>query len=684
MDRSIASKALHNVGVGMGDTSVTGSSRPSFPGAPTDEAPLGELGHYQIQELVGSGSSGLLYRAIDSRVDRVVAIKVLRSELASHEESRKRFQREARALAGLNHEGVVKLFEFDDTAEFPPYLAMEYVWGLSIAQLLKQRKVIPVEESVALAIQIARALSKAHEAGLVHRDIKPSNILLDENSQPKVTDFGLALLDDGNASLTGEGALAGTPAYISPEQILTPHEVDGRADVYSLGVVLYQMLTGQLPFQGVARMMLLAVLHKDPPPLRQYNDEIPRDVETIVLKAMSKDPDKRYETADAMADDLQRWVDGKPIHARPVGRLERFSRWCKRNPGIAKLSATVAALLITLTIGSILASLNLSAARNETEAQRDRAVKLVESLIIEVDDQSWEKGGYYGSEAILEISLRGLREITDREDELGGLEYSVAKAHLLVARATIWTNFDAEQVNFHLKKAQRVLEKLGGEDSDQWPVIELCIELKGTETSYFSLQNKLTLAEKSLLEMLRIAKKTNQRWPDSFEARLALADVQLAIRTSPTALRELDTFVGASDVQRTLMELQQEYPGDEKVLGLLMQMHYSDAVMAENRKDYVRMIDDFGKFLEHYESLDAQGLATADQHQNATDVHFSLGKIFRKNRDRDTALKHLGKFMDLLSEQYPHEYSLSEVNAVERYIAEAKKQFDENQKRLAQ
>ena len=359
---------------------------------------------------------------------REVAIKVLRSELASQEQSRKRLTREARAVAGLNHPNVVTLFEFGDEPGFPPYLVMEFIEGETLGTKLRRQQTLPVRDAVQTVIAIARALASAHQQNLVHRDVKPSNVLLlAKDGTPKITDFGLALLDDEHSDLTREGSLAGTPAYISPEQIIDPHNVDGRADTYSLGVVLYQLLTGELPFHGVVRMTLLAVLHKEPQPPSQLNDAVPRDVETIILKAMAKDPAKRYQTSDAFADDLQRWLDNKPIEARPVSRLERFVRWCKRNHRVAALSAAVVILLTTVTVGSLIASINLSQARDEAakarlvaERQRDQAFSTLHRLVYEVNEKFEDESSIDQiQQAVLDISVQGLTDIASTADGAG-------------------------------------------------------------------------------------------------------------------------------------------------------------------------------------------------------------------------------------------------------------------------
>ena len=221
-----------------------------------------------------------------------------------------------------------------------------------------------------MVARVAEALQYAHGQGVVHRDVKPSNIMLGADRAPHVMDFGLARRDVGEATMTTEGQVLGTPAYMSPEQAKGESDsVDGRADVYSLGVILYQMLTGELPFRGNTRMLLHQVLNDDPRPPRKINDSIPRDLETVCLKAMGKETGERYQTAGELADELRRFLNNEPIQARPAGALERSWRWCRRNPVTSGLMAAIAVLLIGSSVGGHwLAYRERMAANNERAA----------------------------------------------------------------------------------------------------------------------------------------------------------------------------------------------------------------------------------------------------------------------------------------------------------------------------
>ena len=311
---------------------------------PTDKFTQRRLGKFELLEELGFGSFGHVFRARDTELGRIVAIKMLRAgRLASREEV-DRFIREARSAAQLQHPGLVALHETGQTDEGMFYLVEEFVEGETLAARM-QTGTLGVRPIAELIARVADALDHAHRHGVIHRDIKPSNIQLDSEGRPHVMDFGLAKREADETSMTLEGQFLGTPAYVSPEQARGDAQVDGRTDVYSLGVVLYELLTGERPFRGNRQMLVHQVLNDEPRPLRQLNDKIQRDLETICLKALSKSPARRYGSAQNLANDLRRFLSGEPILARPIGRGERLWRWCRHNP-------VAAGLLLAVSLGS--------------------------------------------------------------------------------------------------------------------------------------------------------------------------------------------------------------------------------------------------------------------------------------------------------------------------------------------
>jgi WD40 repeat protein/tetratricopeptide (TPR) repeat protein len=335
-----------------------GSSFRLDPGRTVTWSPDGlgrTVGRFVLEVALGSGAFGTVYRARDPGLDRAVAVKVPRPGTLDGPGVRERFLREARSSAQLRHPHIVTVHEVGEH-DGVPYLVSDLVEGVTLADRLTADRpgVRPAAELVA---DVADALQYAHAHGVTHRDVKPSNIMLDADGRPRVMDFGLAKRDAGEVTMTLEGQVLGTPAYMSPEQARGEgHTVDGRSDVYSLGVVLYQLLAGELPFRGNVRMQLHQVLHDEPRPPRKLNDRIPRDLETICLKAMAKEPARRYQSAGELAADLRRWLKGEPVQARPVGQAEKLWRWCRRNPRVARLTAAFMALLLLTAVGSTVAA----------------------------------------------------------------------------------------------------------------------------------------------------------------------------------------------------------------------------------------------------------------------------------------------------------------------------------------
>jgi serine/threonine protein kinase len=377
------------------------------------------LGRFEFEGEVGSGSYGTVFKARDPKLGRTVAIKMLRTNRLAGPEELERFLREARSFAQLNHPGIVTLYEIgQDEGQY--YLVEEFVEGVTLADRMA-KGALPWNESAEILARMCEALHLAHQKGVIHRDLKPANILLDGEGRPHLTDFGLAKFEGEEKPVTEAGQVLGTPAYMSPEQARgESHRVDARSDVYSFGVILYELLTQERPFQGNRRLLLLQVLEDEPRPPRTLSDKIPRDLETICLKAMSKNPASRYATAQALAQDLRRYLAGEPIEARPLTSLERVLSWTKRRPAAAALvSVSILATVMLVSLFSV-SYVQISneqrhtkdALERETRAKDDLWKALVQNARL-TSDALKEFNEYYTSEVVARLTDRTIQVTHD-------------------------------------------------------------------------------------------------------------------------------------------------------------------------------------------------------------------------------------------------------------------------------
>jgi len=335
------------------------------------------IGNFRLIVEVGRGAYGTVWRAHDIVLDRPVAVKLPRQRHTSAADQ-EQFFREARSVAQLNHPNIVAVHEVGREEE-QLFIVSDFVDGITLADKISADP-FSQRAAVQLCVTIAGALSHAHDNGIVHRDLKPANIMLTGKDEPRVMDFGLAKREAGEITMTMEGKVLGTPAYMPPEQARGEgFRVDGRGDIYSLGVILYELLTGELPFRGRTRMLLQQVINDEAPSPRKLNSSIPRDLETIALKCLQKDPAKRYQDAAALSADLECWLEDRPIQARPSTWMERSWRWCRRKPAVASLTVAVT---ISLLAGIVIASWFAFEANFERNVANDSREKLQKSVTV--------------------------------------------------------------------------------------------------------------------------------------------------------------------------------------------------------------------------------------------------------------------------------------------------------------
>jgi len=400
---------------------------------------------YRIKRILGAGGMGVVYEAQQDEPRRLVALKVMQATPIGGSSAFRVFRREAQALARLNHSCIAAIYDAGRTKTGLYYLAMEYVAGVSLTKYVAEHT-LGVTDRAEMIVRIARAVQYAHRRGVIHRDLKPSNILVSDSGAPKILDFGLARLTEQDGELNtltaDSGSIKGTLSYMSPEQASGDiRAIDVRTDVYSLGVILYQLLTDRLPFDTVSTSIAASVrviCEELPVQPRVASPHLPRDLELVVLKALDKEPDRRYQSAAELADDLDRFLHDKPIQARPPSTSYRLRKFASRHRAVVVLSSLLAIALVGSTIVGIQQTMRIAEERDNAVAARTQATEAreyaeaVAAFLIEVLEQ-----GDPNASGSQEATLRSVMEAaTDRIDtELG--EEPLVQARVKLVLATV-------------------------------------------------------------------------------------------------------------------------------------------------------------------------------------------------------------------------------------------------------
>ena len=516
-----------------------------FPDKARSEVALGALGRYDILREIGAGAIGVLFEAWDNELNRKVAIKVLRA-IGDSGESRERLLREAQASVQLRHANVVEVYDFVQREDFQPCLVMELVEGGSVADWMRS-DTITQRQAAFIVREAAIGLAQAHQAKLIHRDIKPSNLLLEtkgsEITRVCVADFGLVSVVDADSELTRTGEIAGTPAYMSPEQIDAPSQVGFSSDVYSLGCVLYQLLTGAVPFEGTVRMVLWQVLHEEPLPPSRFDDRIPRSLEAICLKAMHKDPEHRYASAQALADDLNRYLDGVEVDARLPGKASLAWRQAKRHPTAAFGIAVSLLSILAVAVVSSLYAWRLADANHQTQVQATRAdrgkeiaLEVMESIVFDAYDKL--DASFLDPDELQIQLLRAAAEGLSRiENDSGPTLFKRAETHARLGRA-LWRVSQLEEAQEQLLQATKAIDRMTVQQRNSIQCIRLQLRV-GLDSAATS--DELGFpgeALRTLAPMLRLADILADRSDATVESLRAAASVHQYYSYSVYGLEE--------------------------------------------------------------------------------------------------------------------------------------------------
>jgi len=426
--------------------------------------PIAEFGDYEILSTIARGGMGIVYKARQKKLNRIVAVKMILSGQFAGKEEIERFFVEAEAAAKLRHPNIVAVHEIGEW-QGQHYFSMDFIDGKSLADLVREQP-LPPRRAAEFVSKIADTVQFAHEQGILHRDLKPSNVLVDNRGEPYITDFGLAKQLSDQSQLTVSGTVVGTPSYMPPEQASGHIEQVGpHSDIYSLGAILYELLTGRPPFRAATPFETIRqVLQDEPVSPRLINTSVPKDLETICLKCLQKEPARRYSSAGELAAELRCFLEGKPIKARPVGAIERTWRWCRRNPWLASAFATAAVFLVIAFVGLATAFVYRGWALRESEASFREALRVINNFTTRVSEETLlnQPGMQPLRRDLLELALDHYQSMLQRRSNDPALQDELAGTYFRIGVITSLLKSPSEAIPFYeqaVAMQQRLLER---------------------------------------------------------------------------------------------------------------------------------------------------------------------------------------------------------------------------------
>ena len=540
--------------------SLSGHAHDSSGGSRVNSLALQEgfrVEQYVLREPLGRGAFAVVWRASDEKLKRQVALKILRGDRLVDDSAAIRMIREARAAARLEHPAIVQVYDVGQIDGEVPYIVSQFVDGPTL-EGATAKKIYDKKQAAEIVRQVALALDHAHRHGIIHRDIKPANILISAADQPMITDFGLAHEDqtDADPTLTRAGDILGTPAYMAPEQARGDvHLIDARTDVYAAGAVLYKLLTGRTPYSGTTNSVIQAVIHDRPAPIRKADPSIAKDLETITLKCLEKEPQDRYHSARMLADDLKRFLDGDSVVARPASVAERAWKWIRRNPRIAGMLAGLLALAgFLLGTGSQLHSVRQQ--RDRARAAETETQDLLAKSSADAGLLAMQRGRFRDAVKHFDQSLQ-LGAEKETKLRLKRIEALVAARELDAAIAELDTVLAVEVEEPYrgetlLWQAQLAFETQGpSEAAERW--LEKAQEHYLAKDDLAYVDGMLSNSSPDAVQRFRAALALN---PMHHRARRLLVTMLIALGRFDEALQEVQTArqLYASDVDFALLE----------------------------------------------------------------------------------------------------------------------------------